>query len=394
MSVSLPNLRRGIEIAVRKQGRRLVPKRDGLFDRLDAAALAAAVRASVPALTSAFVVGSAINRPHNLVQDIDITAFDPEMRADEDRSCTFEFSGLPVHVVSYHPSYFDAMAGDRVLALLFLREIRKLRRGVMLFDLDGHGAALLNRMSRVEVPLDLLDQQYLVINSGKVPLPSPGQTNEVASACILRQRLNLYHLVENAVFYLLHLDAGSTYSKPKWIMLDVAHAASPAMVRLVDAISAEYCSAGIVPEAANLAQAVAKQIAGASGLPLQLHGHAVAMAGDAAQLVRNSDHAAASWSLRMALLMVARCVSMIEGIPYEDCRSLEQLLPVLSPRYSDLKRLARMSMLADTPLPLSFAQLWEDARNDLSFRRDAAMNAHLTGRGAQSCGASTRFTIV
>lgn len=356
----------------------MVLKGDGLFDRLDAAALAAAVRANAPALTSAFVVGSAINRPGNLVNDIDITAFDPKMGADEDQSYTFKFSGLPVHVVSYHPSYFDAMAGDTVLVLLFLREIRKLRRGVMLFDLDGHGTALLNRMSRVQMPLDLIEEQYLVITSGRIPLPSLGQINEGVTSCTLRQRLNLYHLVENAVFYLLHLHADFMYSKPKWIMLDVAQAASPAMVRLVDAVSAEYFTAGIVPEAVNLAQAVAKQIEGQPGLPVQLHGHAVAMANDAAQLARNSEYQAASWSLRMALLMIARCVSIIEGIPYADCRSLEQLIPVASPRYSGLERLAIMSMLGDTPVPSPFTRLWEEAKNDLSLLRDAAKKAQVS----------------
>ncbi len=354
-----------------------IPKGDGLVDRLDTAALAATVRANAPALTSAFVVGSAINRPADLVQDIDITAFDPTMSADEDRSYNFKFSELPVHVVSYHPSYYDAMAGDGVLLLLFLREIRKLRRGVMLFDLDGQGTALLNRMSRVQMPLDLIEEQYLIIASGKVPLPSFSCINGAVTSCNLRQRLNLYHLVENAVFYLLHLNIDFMYSKPKWIMLDVAQAASPAMVRLVNAVSAEYSTAGIVPEAVILAQAVAKQIQGQPGLPAQLHNHAVAMANDAAQLARNREYEAASWPLRMALLMIARCVSIIEGIPYEDCRSLEQLIRNMSPRYPDVQRLAIMSMLGDTAVPLPLTRLWEEAKADLSFRRDAAKKAQV-----------------
>lgn len=346
-----------------------------LLETLDLSVLALAVRKAAPTLTSAFVVGSATSRPKDLVQDIDITAFDPQVGVGEDRNYCFDFADIPVHVVSYHPSHFDAMTSQDLLVLLFLREIRKLRQGLLLFDVDGHGAALLDRMRRVDTPIGLLEEQFRIIADGDVPVVTPDVRNAVAADWNLRQRLNLYFLVENAVFYLLHLDAAFMYSKPKWIMSDVAQTGATAVRQLVDAVSAEYTAAGIVPQVADQVQAVVAQLYGQPGIPEALYEHAVAMAKDARQLARKGEPAAASWPLRMSVLMIARCIAVAEQMPYQDCRSLQHVMPVLERYHRDLERVAHQSVLADTPLDGTLASLWGQAKMELCERRQAALKA-------------------
>lgn len=357
-----------------------------LIDSLDIGALSAAIRSHTPTLTSAFVVGSCVNRPADLVRDIDVTAFDSRLNISDQQTFSLQFAHYPVHVVCYHPAYFDAMANDDILTLLFLREIRKLRRGRMVLDKDGEGVALLKRLQLVKLSLNLIESQYRAIENWEFPVSLRDEGDRAASN--LHQRLDFYRLVENAVFYLLHVDERLTYSKPKWVMHDVAQSGAKGVERLVCAVSEEYVEQGVLPRAAELLRRVVPQVLEGPALPENLQSHVHAMESDTLQLLAKGEFAAASWPLRMAVLMIGRCIALIRDIPYEDARSLGQTVDASSPSYPAFDEMVKLSMLADVPIDLGFAVLWDEAKRDLSNLRGAALSARLSVLGEDPSGRS------
>ena len=258
------------------------------------------------------------------------------------------------------------------VVLAQLREIRKLRRGLMLFEIEDHGTALLDRMRRIEAPIELLEGQYGIMARGTVPFAEPVVPDETAPDWNFRQRLNLYFLAESAALYLLQLDVDFMYSKPKWLAFDVAQADSLAVTRLVNEIEREYVAAVDIPDVAAQAQLAASRLRGEPGISAEAHESAAATLSDAFQLAKMGERAAASWPLRMSILMIARNVLAAEHLPYQDYRSLGPVMPIVSRRHPDLARVLRSSVLADIPVNASYADLWDQARTELSKRRDAA----------------------
>lgn len=188
----------------------------------DSAELATGVRAVMPNAAGAILVGSAVSRTHS-ISDLDVIAFSREIPLGTDRVLSFAYRTKPVHVVAYHPDYFDLIWHDETLYLLYYREIRKLRDGRVLFDTEGLITPLLAALAVKPPPLDQLRAviDWLLAN------PNPNSRTDFLLA------------VERLAFCWLHISREYRYAKPKWLLEDCRRVRSSSLASLIEAVSQE-----------------------------------------------------------------------------------------------------------------------------------------------------------
>lgn len=315
---------------------------------LDPASLGRAVRVEVPSCSAAMLVGSAVARRGGAVADLDVTGLDATVAVGDDRALVFTWRRWPVHVVCYHPLHFAAVASASELLFVFMREIRKLQDGIVLFDDDGDLARTLEQLESVSPPHHLLEPLV-----GAVADFQAGETD------LTRLRLGLYHAVENLTYAWMHFDLRSRYSKPKWLLDDARLVPSRHLVALLRRISLELVSAHPLAE---LAAAIRPHAASADG------GRVAMLARsnfeDAELLLRDCRMLEATWPLRMTGYMLAQSWAERLSLPYADLRSLADVRSRLADAGHPLADVLQDLLLLNATIGKDLLVRWEATRQE------------------------------
>jgi hypothetical protein len=308
--------------------------------------LAAAVRAAAPSCTAAMLVGSAVAGRGGSVADLDVTGLDAGVPPGEDRAYQFTWSRWPVHLICYHPLHFVAVARTAELLFVFVREIRKLQDGVALFDDRGDLESTLQQLTSLTVPHHLLE-----------PLVYNAVNFRIADTSLGRERLGLYHAVENLTYAWMHFDMRYRYSKPKWLIDDARLIPACRLLPLLEGISVELTNAHSL---------------GRLAADMRLHaanfddGKAIALArdniGDAEMLLKDGREIDAVWPLRMSAYMLAQCWSERFDLPYADLRSLASVRFRLRALRHPLAEVFSDLLLLDVPVGRDLVDHWENAK--------------------------------
>lgn len=311
---------------------------------LDTAEITRVVRSQRPDCTGAVLVGSAVTRSARGVADIDITAFDPTVQPGADRSTNFLHHDLPVHVVAYNVSHFLVVAESELLTFAYIREIKKLLRGIVLFDDAEVVARSLQRIRGCSVAPRLL-----------APLVAAADPSQMPPETVAESRLSFYRAVDSMAFAWLHLRPEYSYSKPKWLQEDAKAVHSPALEGLLHAVSGE------LEQRHDIGQLVERV---ASALPRGNNGawqQCLNHLADARALVKAGCRGPAVFPLRMAVYQACELWAASVGLRYADLRDIARLLPGLDDVQPLLVAAVRDSLLLQEPVPPMLRHGWEEA---------------------------------
>lgn len=311
----------------------------------DLARLQALVRSRLPTCSAAVVVGSAVVSRGTSVGDIDITGFDQSVPIGEDQSDISTFGDLPLHIVTYNPLQFQIITSDPDLTFLFLREIRKLLNGIVLFDDDGVLTQTLESFRTLKIPYDRLRPLVHTVS-----LYRPGTGGPA------HERLAFYHAVENLTFAWMHFDLSYRYTKPKWL-IDDAKLISKELVDLLESIGKELTNSG------GLAEFVTQLRSYASDASETLLGHlCLNNLGDAQSLLRAGRDVEAVWPLRMSCYQFAELWAAQHELNYQDLRATESVCEHMRSSDELLGQLLDRVLLLSDPLNDEVLKHWNRTR--------------------------------
>jgi hypothetical protein len=254
--------------------------------------------------------------------------------------------GWPVHVVLYPPEHFLAVAGNEDLLFVFLREVRKLLEGEVLFDIDGTLARTLERLREVQVPrrhLQPLAARVMEYHS------EPGEDGPA--------RLSFYHALETLAYVWMHLDLRYRYTKPKWLIDDARRVESRSLVGLLEEVSQELTE---VHDVNRLVGELAGHLSRAGEGRMQKFSRD--QLGDAKSLLAGGRYEEAVWPLRMAVYMLAQLWAEAHDVSYLDLRSIAPILEAMERADAALAASLKDVLLYEKPLPPSLASRLEEAR--------------------------------
>ncbi|GII90135.1 hypothetical protein [Sinosporangium siamense] len=314
---------------------------------LDTSEIAEGLRSRLPDCTGAVLVGSALTRSSDCVADIDITAFDRTVALGHDRHSSFEYHGLPVHVVAYSEWHFQAVACNDLLTLAYIREIRKILRGVVLFDDTGSVETSLRRLRGCGVAAHLLQPLAAIAATGAALPEDPAES-----------RLAFYRAVESMTFAWLHLRLEYSYSKPKWLLEDVRTTRSASLEQLLYTLASELPESHDVGELVETAFRELPRGEGES--TTQLLNNLT----DARSLVSADRLHEAVFPLRMAVYQASELWAHHLSMKYADLRDITCLLPGLAEARPALGKIIDDTLLLRKPLPLTLRDLWQQAYSE------------------------------
>lgn len=313
--------------------------------------LAAPVKANVPSSSAAVLVGSAVAGRGGCVADLDVTALDATVAPGQDRAHEFVWERWPVHVVSYHPLHFHAVARNDQLLFVFMREIRKLREGMVLFDQDGQLRRIKDDLETISIPYRLLR-----------PLAQAGLGDGLTERDRAAQRVELYFAIENLTYAWMHLDMAYRYAKPKWLLADAQLVDSEHLLPLLREISQELIDTHDLRE---LTGAVRQQTDAASlSSTVRL---ARGNVSDSEALLKEDRKHEAVWPLRMAAYMLARAWTQNLAIHYDDLRAALTVRNLLADRGDHRAQLLSDVLLLDCPPRANLLRRWDAARREFQM---------------------------
>jgi hypothetical protein len=315
---------------------------------LDLALLSTSVREHIPSCSSAILVGSAVSGRGGCVADLDVTGLDDTVLAGHDRACEYEHAGWPVHVVLYHSAHFLAIVNHDQLLFLFLREVRKLLDGIVLFDEDGALGQTLDSLRALRIPYGCLEPLVALVRERR--LPKRGT---------VRQRLHFYRAVEALSYAWMHFEMSYRYTKPKWLLEDAKRVVAEYLMDLLGGISWELIGSHRI---GSLAEKLREHLSVlADG---RMKTFSLGQLRDAESLIAADRSVEAVWPLRMATYMLTQAWAEQRGILYVDLCSIEAILPPMALVDGSLAALLRRILLLDRPLDPVLLLRWKNARSE------------------------------
>jgi hypothetical protein len=314
----------------------------------DLPGLTALVRSRLPSCSSAVLVGSAVINRGGCVGDIDITGLDHSVAIGEDRSDASVYGELPLHIVVYNPLHFLIIRSHADLVFLFLREIRKLLEGIVLFDDDGTLKQTLDSFRTVRIPYDRLQP---LVNAVSVYRPD--------GDAIPQNRLAFYHAVENLSFAWMHFDMKYRYTKPKWLIDDAKLVSSTNLLELLRTISSELTAQSDVSVCVR-----ELRLRAPSSTETRASRLCVNNLDDAESLIRKGRVIEAVWPLRMSCYLLAEFWAECRELPYQDLRSIESLFKEMISADHSLAILLEELLLLDKPLNAHMLSLWQSTQTE------------------------------
>ncbi len=299
-----------------------------------------------PECVSAMLVGSAATDKGLPPSDLDITAFDPALEIGQEQVTSLPSSPVESHLVRYNPAHFFAVLADPKLSLLYMREMRKLVHGKVLFDKDGELARLLVALRSFSLPRTVLQPFF----DGAISFSDIGPT--------LSRRMSFYYSVEHLIFAWFHSDITLPYSKPKWVLRDSRAVHSDSFGALLIAVAQELTDVG---DLCGLAEELRDQ-ANAAKCPKNVVDLNLR---DCEFLIKHAQYPDAVWPLRMALYQLCRWIAYSSNLTYRDLRSVGDLVTDLGCDDRHLGGLARRILLLDYNLPSGTTKLYGSAIRDL-----------------------------
>jgi len=328
------------------------------------AELGAQLRSRYPRCTSALIVGSyAFQRP--FVDDIDVAAFDESLPPDGEAVGRMEIAGWSIDVALRNPAWMDPGRAERENVLFLLREMRKVVAGIQLFDDTGLLARTVPWWRDLDIPLRLI-----------APFHDRARRIDLRAQRGEARRLSLYYGIENMVIGWLHAEMRFRFSKPKWLLWDLAQLGSAPFEALLRALSAELCEGADIREL--IAQHSAILPADGPGGPEHEIAFCRKMLKDAVYMVDRGESPAAVWPLRMCSFHLALWTAGKMKLPYSDVRSIGPLLSALDSADPTKRAVLSAALLVDRPVPGEFIDLFEAARDDFGRfleRKGAAISS-------------------
>lgn len=341
--------------------------------QVDFVSLSAEVQVAMPDATAAIVVGSAVTRSHS-ISDLDVTAFSVEIPRGTDRALNFTHRSKPVHVVAYHPDYFDLIFADNSLYLLYYRELRKLREGRVLFDKQGFIKRLLEALSAKPPPRE----QLRPLVSWLLATPEP------------RSRAEFLLAVERLAFCWLHSSAQYRYAKPKWLLEDSRAVRSPKLGLLLEKVSQEFLDHNNPhASATKLKNCGRKFLRATSGPGL----HFANNLSDTGGLLATGRTLDAVWPLRMAGAMLAEALAGELKVPYSGIGDLDRFTAELSGIDSELSGLIANLFLLNHDVASDLRAQYAAALRDFNqeWNRGPAIPAVPVKSDLSSAGSAPEF---
>jgi hypothetical protein len=314
------------------------------------AELAGKIRALRPRATAALIVGSyAFRRP--FIDDIDVALFDDSIPPGEDRSDTIHARGWTIDAALRNPVWMDPGRAERENVLYLLREMRKIIAGVVLFDDEGLLEKTVPWWRRFQIPLDIVTPFYNRASRLDFETIDPSA-----------RRLSLYYGVENLIIGWLHAEMRFRFSKPKWLLWDLAQLESAPFEELIRSMSAELCDASDVR--ASIEQLGACFPETVDEAFYRVLGLCKKMLGDARYMAERGELHAAVWPLRMAAFQLAMLKAPQLGLSYADVRSIGAVLAKLEATEPALHEALSAVILPDRPVPPRLPELFVASRGD------------------------------
>ena len=321
---------------------------------VDLAALAAKVQGLCPQSRAALLVGSAALSRRGPIGDYDVTALDPSVSLGKARRVDDRFDGLPLTISAYHPRYFDSVCQVPQLILPSLRDLRKFRDGLLLFDRDGEVEKTHRAIRELRVPSESLRPFVEAVQT-------EGSSSEDGQATTAQDRLLFYYRLENMLFGWFHSRVEYRFSKPKWLFDDLRQLPSESLQILVHGLAEELLATGSLEElGAHLGQAAIS-----ARVP-----QAVFYLEDAQKLLAVGQKAEAVPSLRMAAFTFCERWAFSKERPYGDLRAIEDLLPSLGDSVEAADQAIRSILLLDRPIESQHFELWKASRADFEAALD------------------------
>jgi hypothetical protein len=314
------------------------------------AEVAEKLRALRPRATTALIVGSyAFRRP--FIDDIDVAIFDDSIPPGEDHADAIHARGWTIDVALRNPAWMDPGRADRENVLYLLREMRKILAGVVLFDDAGLLEKTVPWWRRFEIPLEVV-----------APFYDRASRLDFGAIDPSARRLSLYYGVENLIIGWLHAEMRFRFSKPKWLLWDLAQLESAPFEELIRSMSAELCDAVDVRAAIEQLDACAP--ATVEEASRRVLGLCKKMLGDAKYMAERGEPHAAVWPLRMASFQLAMLKAPQLGLPYADIRAIGPVLAELGAVDPALHAALSAALLPDRPVPPRLLELFVAARGD------------------------------
>jgi hypothetical protein len=274
------------------------------------AELTAEVRLRIPQAEAAELCGSAALARDGPVADLDFIAFDSSIPPQSEGHVKFEVRGLPAHIVCYHPRLFHSVLQSKTLILAFLRELRKILQGQILFDI-GTLTDTRKEIAEFQIPDSLL-----------LPFVRMAESFVPSSPESPAKRLSLYFAIENLTFAWLHSRIEYRYSKPKWLLEDAKYIHEIALVDLLYAVAEDACSR---TKPQNLLTLLLRQIE-TNHIRDDRNTNVCFHTKDAQALISAGQVLESIFPLRMATYEYARWWSVRMGTPLEDIRMISSIV--------------------------------------------------------------------
>jgi hypothetical protein len=307
------------------------------------------LRSQHPQCTSAAIVGSyACGRP--FVDDIDIAAFDPSVPLGQEHRIRFEQGEWKIDMAVRNPGWMDPALAQQGDLLFRLRELRKLVAGLVLFDDTGALCEAMSWWREFQIPLHWVTPFYERVSRLDLEATIPAG-----------RRPALYYGVENLVLGWTHADMRYQYSKPKWLMWDIALLGSEPCEELLRSLSAELCEAAEPGELCERVEAVLPARSADESPDLDF---CRIMLRDTRFLAARGERLAAVCPLRVAGYQLAKWAAGLVRVDYRDIRSIGPLLPDLARSEPAISSALSAVLLLSKPVPDDFLSLFAAARRD------------------------------
>ncbi len=254
-----------------------------------------------------FLVGSTVSGREIDPADHDLVCLCDDVHLGEEvQFTTTSAHGVEASWSCYNPSHFFSICSSPQLTSLWYREVKKIAYGMLLRDSSGIGRDLQTVAGRTFYPrADLSALCHEVLKE----LGNHG-------AQVLDWSL------ESIIFARLNLSSTWYYTKPKWVVSDLAKSGAQQLLDLVMEVSGvleQECTRNHVWDSLPLLKTTLADVTPQRTRPLfQIHFR------DAGTMLRKVSAAHAVWPLRMGLFQALTWVrnNLDATIPYSDIRDL------------------------------------------------------------------------